>query len=597
MVKRKKLQRTALKIQSEAEIAKLRPVIDWTIKTQNKEPVCCYEFNYFGNGKKLLGELKIYTECNETSHSCVLAVKSYVKHVRALNGLLGGKSLTSFSKHLTGTKNNPNTVYQIFIFARGYVKHLISAKVLARQKLPKSPKRGEIKNKASFYEKASTNTTSLHSVLDNHMSKIKEYQLQYNIDELSARSLYFMEYSMNQIHDKSLKNLAVALDDMSFVGDVVGRVTQEDITRFQAVEHLNEFPTEHKSRELCVKILYSQFGYILPPSTKWPKGIGDWVKSHWSIRDLKSAFFPDAKCHLHLLAAMLSHKDLWPNVDSVFYYAFMDCVRPAFEEGKVDILLEKKRGGGVDESLPLKDSLVVLLSKYLELFRHRLSASEEGRAVLGQERVSIFTHAFTMRDNRSIKQYDPSSSSDFIRSALAEYAKDNDILSVLNESGITGENFRPTKSVMATLKGVKQSVIKGKLNHVESVTTDGYTNKVETNTLLRDKQKSFQEFIVQQARVSQEEMEQPLDELVNIKAIEDSKRVIFSDINEFSEWIALRDNILIEKDRLSVSNPARWVNHWMVKLAELEGLLSLVDAIDYSKAKVLAESVELPYLD
>lgn len=597
MARRNRVERKPLEIKNEAEILKLQRVVDWSIDVGHKDEVCAYVFSHFDNGEKLLGELKNFIEGLKKPANKVYNVKSYLEHVRSINGLVGKRSLETFSTYLINTQSNANTAYMVFIDARSYVKHLISAEVVAKQSLPEPPERVEVESKETFYELVAKLSAEQLDVIKSFASEIRDYQDKFDIDEISARALFYSDYCMQKIHKLAIEKLNVAIEEMLFVDSIVDELTDEEIEQLKAVVRFSEFSAKQKSRALCVKILYSIFGYQVPPSGKWPKGISDWVKRHWSIRKLRSAFFPDTECHKHMLVAMLSHKELMPNVDSVFYYSFINCITPSIEPGKVNVFMGKLRGKGVEEELSVKDPLVSSLLQYIEIFKKKLNSSDKGRAELGKENLSIFTHYFSMRGVSALKTYDPSSASDFVRSALDSYVGSCELLSLLNCTSVTGENFRPTQSAILKLKKTPQRVIKKKMGHSESSTTSGYTDRVETSTLLKDKQKSFQEYIVEQSRVPQEKLEQPLDSIIDTSEIEDSKRFIFSDVQQVAEWIAFRDKIYMEKDRLSISNPVRWVCHWMVKLAEFEALLSLVKRTDYGEAKKLAELVELPYLD
>jgi hypothetical protein len=142
--------------------------------------------------------------------------------------------------------------------------------------------------------------------------------------------------------------------------------------------------------------------------------------------------------------------------------------------------------------------------------------------------------------------------------------------------------------------GVPQGVIKTKLGHSDSSTTDGYTRSTETNALIQTKQRDFQSFMVEQARVSPNELE---ESSLNLKKLEHSKRVIFSNVNEIALWIAYRAKIYREKDRLILSNPTRWVKHWQHKLAEYEAIIPMVSSKDFYAATKIADKLQLPHLD
>jgi len=374
-----------------------------------------------------------------------------------------------------------------------------------------------------------------------------------------------------------------------------------DIEHYRRINDWRLKLLSKKSIELCFKILYAKYGYYLPVAREWPDGLSDYCKSKgWGSKRIYSAFFPDKCIQQPLFLAFLSHSELAPNVDSIIYYAYLDMITEGFEKSKVKVFLGKYRGAPMNKELNKSDPFVEVLREYIEHFKTRLSLFSKGRVFLNQECVSIFGHIFRQSGPLKLRLYDPSTPSDWVLPAIKRYAKKELILLPLAALRVTGENFRPTHAVIDTFKGVNQGLIKKKLNHSHSSTTDGYTTRVETASVIKSKQLGFQNFIVEQSRLPKKSIPKALGRIPNIshmKNLKAAKRIVFSDINIVAEWIAYRTKICEEMGRLMLTNPSRWVNYWEVKLAEYEVLLSLIGSRELSEAKEIAKELSLPYLD
>ena len=147
-------------------------------------------------------------------------------------------------------------------------------------------------------------------------------------------------------------------------------------------------------------------------------------------------------------------------------------------------------------------------------------------------------------------------------------------------------------------KGVPQGIIKKEMNHSSSSTTNGYTTRLETSTLIKKKHYNFQNYIIAQSRkVSDQNKQNKSDEVVVSHDPGYDKRIVFSDVNLVAEWIAYREKIHTDRDRLKLENPSRWEMHWQVVSAEYEALIGLVDSRTFAAAKKLALNIQLPFLD
>ncbi|WP_224797791.1 hypothetical protein [Idiomarina abyssalis] len=353
---------------------------------------------------------------------------------------------------------------------------------------------------------------------------------------------------------------------------------------------------------LCLKLLYSKFGFCLPPSTYWPKGVADTLKWRgWNPSRVASAFFPGKHIHQALLNALLSHDQLMLNVDSAFFYSYTNSITPAFEQGKVRLQFGKSRGRGTDIEISIRDPLVLSLNKYIKLYEERLSQIPEAEKLLKSQRIPLFLHLFkegkTASSKRKLRTYDPGIPATWVRAFISLKSTKHKILKPLKEARISGENFRATHAVILKLKGYKQAKIKKRLNHGHSRTTSDYTDRLETKTLLNQKHREFQEFIVDSLRPKPnvEQQEASVEELLEKKSF--SHRLVFKDKHLIAEWIAYRAHIIENTSRLMLNNPKRWQSYWQVKLAEYEGLLSLVDSKIYQEALGVSKEIRISGLD
>lgn len=381
--------------------------------------------------------------------------------------------------------------------------------------------------------------------------------------------------------------------------NILTDLSTQDIAYFKDITDWRLKSNNNKSIKLCFKILYAKFGFVLPKASEWPIGLADFCKSNnWNHKRVYSAFFPDKHIQQPLLLAFLSHRELAPNVSSVFYYTYIDMFKKGFEENLTNIFIGKYRGSPINKDLNKKDKLVTVVKKYIKLYKSRLSSFKEGEDFMMKELVPIFGHLYRGYGQLKLRLYDPGIPIGWVHQALTRYEKKESILLPLIKSNTTGENFRPTHAVIDSLKGVNQGLIQKKLNHKNSSTTKIYTSRNETSSLIKSKSVGFQKFIIKELKKpKKEKLYLDMSTRNNKQYLGGAKRVVFSNIKMLAEWIAYRDKINKERSRLMVSNPERWFKYWEVKLAEYDVLINLSGTKDKAKANLIAESIVLPHLD
>lgn len=369
---------------------------------------------------------------------------------------------------------------------------------------------------------------------------------------------------------------------------------------------------DSRSVELALTILYALFGNCIPNTEKWPEGLSDYLKYRgWSATRVQSAFFPGSYIQKPLFMAMLSHHDLAPNVDTVFFYTYTTALTKSIERGLTTISMAKERGQGVQVDLKNGDPLIIVLKEYISIFKTGVDLLDFAKGFFSQEFVPIFGHVNREKPKNYVvyefESYDRSTPSNWVKTKLKEYSKSFDLLNFLTKNGATGQNFRPTHVAIDVLKGVGVGRIKRKLNHSSFQTTKSYVRRVELSSQLSQKAYKFQEFLVSQAMsgYSNNSTDKPQAPVENERILKMSEmlkskkmhRTFISDPSIVAEWIAFSEKIVSEKDRLMFSNPSRWANYWEVILAEYQALLSLVSTKDFHKAEELAKHIHLPYLD
>jgi hypothetical protein len=378
-------------------------------------------------------------------------------------------------------------------------------------------------------------------------------------------------------------------------------LSNEELQKNKNIKDWSLSALNKKSAELCMKILYVQFGRFIPSSKKWPNGMADYLRKTggWQLTRVQSAFFMDKHIQQPLLVAMLSQRELRLNVDSAFYYTYTDSITPAFEKHKVNFFAGKDRGKPSNTELSDKDPLVLVVKEYINNYTNMLSKIKGGDMFLRKENGAIFSHIHRKEGvTQEVRLYDSGTASDWVQPLIEKISKDHPILKALIVKRVTGHNFRPTHVIIDVFKGVSQGQIKNSLNHSSSSTTDGYTSRLETASLIKQKHVNFQNYIIEQSRKVLDK--KVLEEINDEDALNDlgyDKKVVFSDTKLVAEWIAYRSKINNEKNRLKLENPSRWELYWQVILAEYEALLSMVDSRNYAAAEEIAPNIELPFLD
>lgn len=537
--------------------------------------------------------------------NCILRYFQYVAHLR---GAISEKSLRDFRDHLNRNfEASPSSKAQLFNHSRNFVAHFMASGHIPDAPLPKPLSFGiGRKTKRSFSEIAGSEKNHFKEELADIINQAEEC---YRLGDQEAITYAYCKESMRIIHEFSLERIQQWENDCSWVDSIISGLTSEytsylaNINTFKASEFSNE-----RTTDLAFQILYSRFGRVIPPSTQWPSGISDFLKRRgWQPRRVCGAFFPTSAQVGDFLTAILSHEKLQPNVDSVAFGLYINEIKPAFDKGFHSIFFDKNRGNSTPKHLASTDPLAEVLIALKNKMRRILPEVPGGQHYLAQHNAPIFVHITNGqgRDIATFRTLDPSSTSHIVRRVIKIASARHKILEPLHEGGATGENFRPTHTVIKRMSGVSDAEIKRGLDHKSLVTTAGYADRVETSSVIMGKYQDFQRYLVDESSsiprtgsgyLCSEPAEKACGDFDKCFRC-DAKRIVLSTPEVAAEWIAWSKKIESSRSRLEMNNPDRWLQHWSVKLAEYQALIDQLDQRTFKQALKLATSVALPHLD
>lgn len=404
-----------------------------------------------------------------------------------------------------------------------------------------------------------------------------------------------------------LNGISTNVDDMTILNKSIKNLSLEQKEKFNKVEtyYIDSDGRDTRTVELALSILYANYGRILPESTKWPKGISDYLKyRNWSPSRVHSAFFPTPETLTPFIVGLLSHIEIAPNVDSVAFYTYLTSFKPSSKEGKTYVYMAKPRAKKpIEKDIKTTDPMISLCIKHSERMISVLKSiqTNESNSLILQKKTPLFIQRNTMSARRDIHTLDSSTVVNIVKRFLADLAKEDPFILPLVEGGCTGQNFRPTIVLIQQLCGESTTTIQKLLNHSNSATTKIYTERVLTQSMILSKSKKFQNYLVENAlkndssnnrQLLNTAIEDAVDEWINC----DAKRIWFKDDAIIAEWIAWEKIISDSENELKFQNPIRWEKYWLPRLVKYQSLLENVLEIDKKSALTLAETIKLPPL-
>lgn len=421
-----------------------------------------------------------------------------------------------------------------------------------------------------------------------------------------------MEDFFRSINWKSsrVKNLFKGIEnnigDLELFNEAISNLSLSNETKFKELKdyYFNSEWRDPRSIELAITILFVRYGRILPDSTQWPKGIVDYLKYRgWLPNRVRAAFFPHPDTLAPFIIGLLSHPELAPNVDSVAFYCYLNSFNLSTEEGRIKVYLEKFRGKPLYRDIKASDPMISCCTRHTYRMLNVLNSLEnrdEVRAIMAEKNIPLFLQ-FTPNNNKYIRILDPSTLVNIIKRFLVDLATEQPSILPLVQGSCTGQNFRPTIALIERLSGTSLLSIQKLLNHAHGTTTTIYTERVYTHSILLNKSKEFQHYLVDNALneglESRNEAENKVfdesdDEWLNCEA----KRIWFKDHEVIAEWIAWEQAIRESEEELKFDNILRWENYWLPRLVRFQSLIATVLEVDKRHALELAKHIKLPPL-
>lgn len=605
----KRVIRKKLEVPKAADIHELTPVSDFAMFTESGDDVDLSWMRGLDNAARIVNELNVYLRPQRSKRGVGNAILRYIRYVASAEGVISIYSLKDFRDYMDRyEKSHVNTKADIFSHARGFVRHLMSSKVLSEDNLPKNFQRIKAGSKQTFIDVC---RYDLADLMSERMSEVDEVAKSLSIDIDQAMAYGFANGCMSRLYEYSKLRIEAVIQDWELVDGLIEGMSQEELANLSNSDWKSQ---EGKSVELAIKLLYAKFGRLLPVSGDWPPGLVDFCKSKkigWPGIRIQGALFPRIKTLDNFLVLALSDGELMPNVDSVAFYTHLDCCKPAHNKGYIDVHMGKKRGGPVSKELHESSYTVVALQALSTRMSKLLREVPGGMEILRQEEVSIMHHWSPASGlETKVRTMDKSSTSNSVKRAIKAASKQFPELSPL-VGKVSGENFRSTHAYMLKLSGGSDYKVKRALNHSHLSTTQGYISGVEMQVEVNRKMQSFQRYLIDESKVgvnartgsgyvcgNVDDDGENLDCVSNSKCSGcDGKRIVFGNPQIAAEWIAWEKKIKESEADLKVRNPARWAEFWEPKLVEYRALISLTKESVLRVAKDISGEVVLPCLD
>jgi len=608
----KKLKRTQINVDRSADVYPLVFKNSWELTCERGKKMDLSYLDKIDRGELIFQQLVKFANTNVKTRAIVNRISRYLMYVARLNGAVSARSLSDYKKMLDQeTESEANTKYQVFSTCKGFVDKLMKSEVIETAKLPKGFKRTAKKPKSTIMEIG-------HKFIENHTADSQTEVLslieKYRIDSSAAKAHIYAGKVLNCIHEGSLDRLELYIEDCKLIDRYISNLNDEKIRLLSCVDDFRSdifdptlFGYKTRTIELALSILYAKHNYLIPSSTRWAKGLADFLKYHgWSTPRVKAGFFSNRYSLEFLLAASLSHSELSPNVDSVFFYSYLNTCEQSPNKGRLSFHFGKKRGGPSNNEVSSNDRLGKIYLFIQDRMKRILGKEPLGNKWLKMEDCPIFLHFHQWSGVDAITTFDPSLSVDFVRKVANTLSGKYSILSDIKDS-LTGESFRPTITIMDVNTDTSTGAIQNKLGHDEFFTTKDYVFNNQTQSRLVSKQEDFQQFLISGARKldytgSGYKCGLEEEEDISCKGVNNcykcvAKRIVIKDVNLIAEWLVYEEKILEEQHRLIFSNPERWQKYWLVKLSEYQILLSKCSEAEKLQAKKIKHKVFVPHLD
>lgn len=593
---KKKIQRAPLEVKPTANISHISPSSELKIHILGGNDIDVYYLDSLDYSELIVQELNIYLRNQSAARGVANTILLYLRYVASIQGLVSIQSLSDYRGYVDKrTDIKLNSKSDIFGKALAFVRHLMGAGIVDHGDFPASIPKEEPIHKGTFIDAVRYRLPELTSEMG---LELKSAICEFSLKEHEAQALVLGNACMSALRQYAEKMVRNIIEDWNLVNDIVGKINSTDIERLKKIDFSK---SEEKSMELAISILYANYKRNIPGSPHWPKGIGDWCRKRagWQVSRIEGAFFPNITVLTPFLLLMLTDERLSPNVDSVAFYAYVDCCKPSSEKGCFDVYFGKKRGSSPTVAIQKNDITVIALRALIQKVKALIPELPGGEKFISKEYVPIFVHC-----KEKVRTVDPSMTSRMVREFIKAAAQEFIVLEPLVDK-ITGQNFRPTHAYLKKLSGKSTYRIRDDLGHKDVSTTEGYVKGVEAQTIQNRRHQDFQRFLVKESAKMKrtgsgylcagDKEKKGCVEYLDCSECE-AKRIVLANPNIAAEWIAWERTILREKDRLLTENSERWSNYWEPKLVEYQTLIILSKDMVLKKAEIIAKGLQLPWL-
>ena len=592
----KKIQRAPLVIKPSSDIIHISPSAELQIHIPDGYDIDVYDLSSLDYAELIVQELNIYLRSQAAVRGVANTILLYLRYVISVQGLVSVQSLFGYRDYVDRrTDIKLNSKSDIFGKALAFVRHLIGAGIVDHGDFPEYIPKEEPVHKGTFIDTVRYRLPELTAEMG---LELRDAIGESTLKEHEAQALVFGNACMSALRQYAEKMVRRIIEDWNLVNDIVGEINSIDIERLKKIDFSK---SEEKSMKLAISILYANYKRNIPGSSHWPKGIGDWCRKRagWQVSRIEGAFFPNISVLTPFFVLMLTDERLTPNVDSVAFYAYIDCCKPSSEKGCFDVYFGKKRGSSPSVAIKKNDITVIALRALIQKVKAVMPELPGGNNLISKEYVPIFVHC-----KEKVRTVDPSMTARMVREFIKAAAKEFIVLKPLVDK-ITGQNFRPTHAYLKKLSGKSTYQIRDDLGHKNITTTEGYIKGVESQAIQNRRHQDFQRFLVKESAKMKrtgsgylcagDKEKKGCVEYLDCSECE-AKRIVLANPNIAAEWIAWERTILREKDRLLTENSERWSYYWEPKLVEYQTLITLCNSNVLRKAKIISEGLKFPWL-
>lgn len=538
------------------------------------------------------------------ANTVALDVKRFLLYVSQRNLEVGSSGLASYRSHLEKSKALSDGSRQSYYSnARAFVETLAQRLVVPTENYPAGFRGVRKEPKETFVEKvAEWKSVREFPEFDEW---IKETESPSGVDGVGREVLAVCEGWMSTLRSCAETCVVKQISDWEYARGIVADQRQGPYSSRWNAE---------RSVENAIGYLHELYGYLVPPSPEWPKGISDYCKTRaWPPDRLKAALFPTAKSLDSFLVLGLANHRLAPNVDSILFYSFVGCISPKDEQGVVELNLGKFRGAPIKKDFSHRDPLITALHALEEIVTRGLAHDNVDTKRLEENGgVPLFLHYWKSGGRKEVRPFDPTMASYMVRRFISGAAKSHPVLTPM-VGAITGENFRTTHLLCRRLRGESIFGLQHAANHKDPRTTAGYVNRVEVEASSRIRYADYQRYLVKESKGEQlrrlgngfhcEPSSSEQHACLRIDSCgsgEDgcpARRIVLESPRIVAEWIAWRRHIDDQRNYLQTHRPERWESVWAKRLLEYEVLLEQVSSSMRKQAEKFVRSVQLMPLD